>query len=119
MDTNVRNSITDFDPEAVIIDAGTLPSNPHALRWLDESRHTVCCDGAVNSFDKTRRKIWRIVGDCDSISPELAEKYAAILRRNPDQETNDQTKAIHYLHQRLGVKRVVILGATGKRDDHT
>ena len=119
MDSDIHNSILAFDPEAVIIDAGTLPSNPRALRWLEGSRHTVCCDGAVNSFEKTGYRIWRVVGDCDSIDPSLADKYASILRPNPDQETNDQTKAIHYLKGRLDVKRVVILGATGKREDHT
>ena len=38
--------------------------------------------------------------------------------RNPDQETNDQTKAVSFLASR-GIRRIAILGATGKREDHT
>ena len=34
------------------------------------------------------------------------------------QETNDQTKAVHYL-QSKGIRKIAIVGATGKREDHT
>ncbi len=112
------NTITDFRPEAVIVDAGQFPENSHALRWLDGCRRTVCCDGAADRFAATGRPIWRIVGDCDSLSPETRSKYSDIIRYNPDQETNDQTKAVEYLRKK-GMTRVVILGATGWREDHT
>lgn len=112
------NTITDFSPEAVIIDAGTFPHNEIALRWLDGCSKIVCCDGAADRFLATGRKAWRIMGDCDSISPENLRRYASIVRRNPDQETNDQTKAVSYLAAK-GVRRIVILGATGMREDHT
>ncbi len=113
------NSITDFSPEAVVIDAGLFPRSPYALCWLDGCRRVVCCDGAANSYlAMPGAKVWRIVGDGDSLSPALAERYASIIRRNPDQETNDQTKAVAYL-ARHGVSRIAILGATGLREDHT
>ena len=37
---------------------------------------------------------------------------------NPDQETNDQTKAVNYLMEK-GFRRIAIVGATGRREDHT
>ena len=52
------------------------------------------------------------------IIEEYKRKYASILHLNPDQESNDQTKAIQYLTQK-GIRSVAILGATGKREDHT
>ncbi len=116
--TLMIDSITDFRPEAVIVDAGSFPRNPVALRWLDGCRRIVCCDGAADRYLATGRKAWRIVGDCDSMSPEVRERYAPIIRRFPDQETNDQTKAVRYLASK-GVGRIVILGATGLREDHT
>lgn len=113
------DTILDFSPEAVIIDAGTFPTHPLATRWLDGCRRIVCCDGAANRYLAAEgRPVWRIVGDCDSLSPEIMSRYAGIVRRNPDQETNDQTKAVRYLAAK-GVRRIAILGATGMREDHT
>ena len=43
---------------------------------------------------------------------------AIISSITTNQETNDQTKAIQYL-TRKGIRSVAILGATGKREDHT
>lgn len=112
------NSITDFTPEAVVIDAGLFPTNETALRWLDYCTRIVCCDGAANQYLATHDKVWRIVGDCDSLSPEINNRYSDIIRPFPDQETNDQTKAVRYLASK-GIRRIVILGATGLREDHT
>lgn len=112
------DTITDFNPEAVIIDAGSFPQNEIALRWLDGCERIVCCDGAANRYLATGRKAWRIVGDCDSLSPENMRRYADIVRRIPDQETNDQTKAVRYLAAK-GIRHIAILGATGMREDHT
>lgn len=114
----MTDPITDFAPEAVVIDAGCFPTNVNALRWLDGCRHIVCCDGAANRYLATGRPVWRIVGDCDSLAPELMDRYADIVRRNPDQETNDQTKAVRYLAAH-GIRHIAILGATGMREDHT
>ncbi|MDE5786626.1 MAG: thiamine diphosphokinase [Duncaniella sp.] len=113
-----NNSITDFSPEAVIVDAGNFPVNPIALHWLEGCDRIVCCDGAANRFIAAGGRPWRIVGDCDSLSPEIMRDYSEIVCRNPDQETNDQTKSVHYLAAR-GIRRIAILGATGMREDHT
>lgn len=112
------DSINDFSPEAVIIDAGVFPDNGIALQWLDRCSRVVCCDGAADSYLASGRVPWRIVGDGDSVSEATRRAYAAICRRFPDQDTNDQTKAVRYLVSK-GVKRIVILAATGKREDHT
>ncbi|MBD5349203.1 MAG: thiamine diphosphokinase [Bacteroides sp.] len=111
-------SISDFPAEAVVVDAGSFPENPIALAWLGGGRKVVCCDGAAMRYLATGRIPWRIVGDCDSISEEVKNKYREIVRPNPDQETNDQTKSVTYLAER-GVRNIVILAATGLREDHT
>ena len=112
------DSILDFKPEAVIIDAGCFPVSEFALRCLDGCRRIVCCDGAANGYIGAGGRPWRIVGDCDSLSPEIRRDFSGIIRRFPDQETNDQTKSVRYLMAK-GVRRIAILGATGKREDHT
>lgn len=112
------DSILDFSPEAVIIDAGKFPENVNALRWLDGCERIVCCDGAANRYLAIASKVWRIVGDCDSLDPSIMERYRDIVRHIPDQETNDQTKSVKYLAEK-GIRRIAILGATGMREDHT
>lgn len=111
-------SIDNFPAEAVVVDAGTFPTSPHALSWLERCNKVVCCDGAANDYIASGRVPWRIVGDCDSLLPELTKRYADRVVRMPDQETNDQTKAVLYLTSQ-GIVNVVIIGATGKREDHT
>ena len=114
----VMFTIDDFEPEGVVIDAGEFPTNPKALRRLDGAAKIICCDGAADEFIGRGYMPWRIVGDCDSVSRSVRERYADIIRRNPDQETNDQTKAVEYLYGK-GIVKIAILGATGRREDHT
>lgn len=117
-DELTMTTINEFYPEAVIIDAGSFPKNQQALRWLESCHKIVCCDGAANRYLKSGHNVWRIVGDCDSLSEQIKEKYAGLIRKFPDQETNDQTKAVRYLASK-GIRDIVILGATGMREDHT
>ena len=50
----------------------------------------------------------------------LLKEYSSISVREEEQETNDQTKAFHYLLKHWPeVKTVHVLGATGKREAHT
>lgn len=113
-----RLNIYDFEPEAVVVDAGDFPTLEFALGMLTRCKRVVCCDGAANRYMEEVGMPWRIVGDCDSLSAECREKYRHIIRRIAEQDTNDQTKAVTYLSDR-GFKRIAILGATGKREDHT
>ncbi len=54
----------------------------------------------------------------DSIPGDLREKYAGKIITIKDQEINDLTKAV-YFAQNVGQEEIVILGATGLREDHT
>ncbi len=110
------NDIKDID--AVILANGDYPSAPLPLSILEEAPLVVCCDGGANEYIAQGNIPHVIIGDGDSLSEENRLKYASILYHNPDQETNDQTKAVQYLLAQ-GKKRIAIVGATGKREDHT
>ena len=110
--------IETFPPfEAVVLAAGDYPVHPLPVRLLREATYVVCCDGAANAYLERGGKPNAIVGDGDSF---IAQPLDADCRRVvlPEQDTNDLTKSISFLHEQ-GVRRVAILGATGGREDHT
>lgn len=104
--------------ETVILANGIFPTQPIPLSILNNCDFLVCCDGATNNLHKTNKLPDAIVGDCDSLSEENKIRYKNIIHRIPEQETNDLTKAVNFCLER-GRKRITILGATGKREDHT
>ena len=104
--------------DAVILANGDYPSAALPLRMLEEASYVVCCDGGANEYIARGYLPDVIIGDGDSLSETNRLQYASLIHHNPDQETNDQTKAIQFLLSQ-GKKRVAIVGATGKREDHT
>ena len=104
--------------DAVIIAGGDFPTAEQPLGILHNTPYIVCCDSAADSYIATGRVPDAIVGDGDSISQYNRAKYAQILHIFTEQESNDQTKAVNFLLAK-GKKRIAIVGATGKREDHT
>lgn len=104
--------------EAVVLANGDYPTNPLPLKVLAEAPYVICCDGGADEYIRRGHTPDVIIGDGDSLSVENRTKHADILHRISDQETNDQTKAVHYLMAQ-GKRRIAIVGATGKREDHT
>ncbi len=104
--------------DAVILANGDYPTAEVPLRILAEARFVACCDGAANNLISRGRIPDIIVGDGDSLSAENRTLYGGILHRITEQESNDLTKTVMLLAGR-GMRRIAILGATGKREDHT
>jgi thiamine pyrophosphokinase len=105
-------------PETAIIANGKFPDHPIPLGYLLNATRVICCDGAADSLIDFGLEPFAIVGDCDSVNKKVAERFKDRLFRNTDQETNDLTKAVNWCSER-GYNNIVILGATGKREDHT
>jgi len=82
------------------------------------SCRAVCCDGAADRYIAHGGIPAAIVGDCDSVGEDVRKRYREILHADPDQNINDLTKAVRYCLKR-GAKKITIVGATGKREDHT
>ena len=104
--------------EAVILAGGDYPTASVPLALLRQAPYVVCCDGAASEYIARSNHPDAIVGDGDSLSQELKSQFSEIIHINPDQETNDQTKAVNFLKSK-GFNHVAIVGATGKREDHT
>lgn len=108
----------EFIPEAVLLAGGDYPTGNLALKLLESTEYVICCDGAANGYIERGNTPNAIIGDGDSLTEINREKYSDILHIIEEQESNDQTKAIYFLIAK-GFKRIAILGATGKREDHT
>lgn len=104
--------------DAVILANGDYPSASLPLQVLEKAPYVVCCDGGANEYLAKGYLPDVIIGDGDSLTEENRTRYASLIHHNPDQETNDQTKAVQFLVAQ-GKKRIAIVGATGKREDHT
>ena len=102
--------------DAVLLANGDFPKKGGAA-WslLAGARRVVACDGAADAYRRRfRRPPAAVVGDLDSLArrPEGAEVVSV-----PEQETNDLAKAVAWCRAR-GWRRLVVVGATGKREDH-
>jgi thiamine pyrophosphokinase len=103
--------------KAVILANGAFPTHEIPLRELKESKYVVCCDGAINNLVEAKMEPYAIVGDLDSLDPDLKWKYRDIIHHFSNQDNNDLTKAVNWCLEN-NFNEVVIIGATGKRDDH-
>ncbi|MBK5195100.1 MAG: thiamine diphosphokinase [Proteiniphilum sp.] len=103
---------------AVIIANGHFPQHPIPLSIIEKAAYIVCTDGAANDFIAGGGRPDAIVGDCDSISEENRKRFSHILYPIDGQETNDLTKSVLFCAGK-GKKEIIIVGGTGKREDHT
>jgi thiamine pyrophosphokinase len=108
----------DFQPDTVILGGGDYPTHPLPLSLLQNAPRVQCCDGAAAEYIRRGHIPWRIIGDCDSIRDDIRRQYADRVVIISEQETNDQTKNVIYARDH-GFKRIAIVGATGRREDHT
>lgn len=102
----------------IVVANGKFPEHDIPLSILSEANILVCCDGAIVNLTNKGYTPNAIVGDLDSLTNEYRIKFANILFHDPDQNTNDLTKAIKWCLDRNLVE-VDIIGATGLREDHT
>ena len=110
---------------AVIVGNGQFPKKEYPLYLLESADYVICCDGALDTYlrhfsGRNLRRPDVVVGDMDSLSKKTAERFRDIAVKIDEQETNDQSKAFHYILEYFpDVDTIHILGATGKREDHT
>ena len=107
-------------PKTVILANGAFPKKGgEPWRLLESARRVIACDGAANSFIRRFRRVPDfIIGDLDSLPSALQlQLQTPTLIPIPDQTTNDLSKAIAYCRKR-GWSDLVIVGATGRREDH-
>ena len=128
-----------MEHRTVILAAGDFPKKGGAAwKLLAGATRVVACDSAADAYRRRFRR-WPdvIVGDLDSlvgglrrsgtdrrpsvggaVRPGPHADQPPVFVHSPDQNTNDLEKAMAYCAQQ-GWRTPVIVGATGKREDHT
>jgi len=102
----------------VILANGNFPSHQIPIEFLFKAEQIVCCDGAAQNLLNAGLKPDFIIGDLDSVSEAIKNRFASIVVHLAEQETNDLTKAVNFCLENNRTE-ITILGATGKREDHT
>lgn len=102
----------------VIVADGIFPEHAIPLGYLRNAKRIICCDGSAQNLILAGMQPEAIVGDMDSLTDYLAEKFADRIYSDENQDTNDLTKAVSWCIE-MGYRDIVIVGATGKREDHT
>ena len=108
----------DDRPACVVLAAGDFPRGEVARALLEGAAEVICCDSAAEEFCAWGGEPTAIVGDMDSLPAELRERFADRIVLRPDQNTNDLWKAVTFAIEQ-GFDRITVLGAFGKREDHT
>ncbi|MDY5968667.1 MAG: thiamine diphosphokinase [Bacteroidales bacterium] len=107
----------------VILADGEFPLRPSLLAILGETERVVCCDHGYKKwlrFAKAhpiKAKEVYAVGDFDTLEPR-SPKGDVKFYHYAGQDDNDLTKSVHFCFEH-GWMELVILAATGLREDHT
>lgn len=102
----------------VILANGDFPQKGGAaFSALAAARRVVACDGAADAYRRRFRRAPDVtIGDLDSLKGRPPRGATCV--RVAEQDDNDLAKAIAYCRAQ-GWRNLVIVGATGKREDHT
>ena len=111
----------------IIICDGKFPKKEYPRYLIRTADYIICCDGALKRFLSNSVSIFGeerlpdlVIGDMDTLSKSLQQKYADIIIKETEQEHNDQTKAVRWaLNNLKDIESIYIMGATGGRADHT
>lgn len=111
----------------IIICDGKFPKKEYPRYLIRTADYIICCDGALKKFLSNSVSIFGeerlpdlVIGDMDTLSKSLQQKYADIIIKETEQEHNDQTKAVRWaLNNLKDIESIYIMGATGGRADHT
>lgn len=105
---------------AVIVANGQYPRREYPLYLISSADFIVCCDGALSALEKHGVTPDVVIGDMDSVCTRALGRFRGIVVKDPDQETNDLTKAFNYIVDNCpDVDTLHILGATGRSEAHT
>ncbi|MDR2520619.1 MAG: thiamine diphosphokinase [Bacteroidales bacterium OttesenSCG-928-I14] len=103
----------------VILANGSFPKHKIPLTYLKKAKKIICCNGGGQNLIEHGLNPNFIIGDMDSISNSMIEQFHFQIIKNSSQNINDLTKALNFCFIKKAWTEITIVGATGKREDHT
>ena len=89
--------------EVVIICDGQFPKSEYPRYLIRSAAFIICCAGALTKFLRPSKRIFGeertpdlVIGDMDTLSSSMQNRYKDIIIRVTEQEHNDQTKAVRF-----------------------
>ena len=119
MDRKKSRNVPEEKPVIIIVN-GPLPPEEFVQKYIEHAYMIICADGGANRIAGFEIQPDIIIGDMDSVTKETLQKLSNItLIRRPEQESSDLQKALEFIESRVqGKQKVVVLGASGERQDH-
>ncbi|MCM8710577.1 thiamine diphosphokinase [Clostridium sp. SYSU_GA19001] len=108
--------------KAVIVSGGASPSMELIKNELEEPCFLICADSGANHLYKYKIVPDYLIGDFDSIDEEVFDYFAkkgCIIERYPKEKDYTDTELALLKAKELKVSKVIFLGCTGSRLDHT
>ena len=103
--------------KALIICNGNPPPQNLLSQLWQEADYRVAADGGANQLHEQKLVPDAVVGDFDSLQPEVRQQLPKTLFYHvKEQDTNDADKAVRHCLKR-GYKEINLLGADGGRQD--
>ena len=102
----------------LIVANGDFPNHSIPLKLFNKINSIIACDGAADILINKGYIPDVIIGDIDSLSIKSKEKYKDKIVKVPTQSQNDLRKTINYAKEQ-NISDILIVGASGKREDHT
>jgi len=109
-----RNS---FDNLVIVIANGSFPSHPVPMQYLNNHETIICADGAADKLINYGKRPDVVIGDFDSTKRKNSTKVKKWIQA-PNQNKTDLEKTFEWCIKH-DIKNIVLLGAGGKREDHT
>ena len=106
-----------FNDPVIVIANGSFPSHPIAKNYLNKSGTIICTDGAADKLIDSGKNPDNIIGDFDSTSIKGKNRKGKWIK-TPDQNKTDLEKTFEWCIMN-NIKKIVLLGSSGKREDHT
>ncbi|MHB9144367.1 MAG: thiamine diphosphokinase [Symbiobacteriia bacterium] len=107
---------------SIVIANGHIEDYEALSPWLTPGACVICADGGARHAERLGLAPDVLLGDFDSLAAAEVAKWAArgteIIQMPPEKDQTDTHLALDLAVQR-GAREIALLGATGKRLDHT
>lgn len=107
---------------AVIVSGGSLNDISLIKRYMTSDSRLIACDSGLNHVYRAGLKPDIILGDFDSVEPEILEYFKNMgidITTYPVKKDSTDTELGIFAAEKLGADDIIILAGSGTRLDHT